>query len=115
MRDDYYLYPESEIKGGSRFCVAMDYDDTFTSCRETWTNVINALRCAGAEVVCVTSRTPEMKITDFPGEVFYCSGRQKAEVMREHGIRVRVWIDDAPEYIGQDPDRLLLKKIANVA
>ncbi len=97
------------------FCVSMDYDDTFTSCPATWTSVINVLRQAGARVVCVTSRHPEMKISDFPGEVFYCSARPKREVMAELGISVAVWIDDQPEYIGQDPNRLLLKSLAGVA
>ena len=117
MEDDELL-PLSDIKDAPSarpFCVSVDYDDTFTSCRETWTNVINVLRRAGARVVCVTSRTPEMKITDFPGEVFYCSARPKREVMQELGISVAVWIDDQPEYIGHDINRLILKNLANVA
>jgi hypothetical protein len=102
----------SEIIGAVRpFGVSVDYDDTFTSCPETWTKVINVLREAGANVVCVTSRTPQMKVTDFPGEVFYCSGRPKREVMHEHRVDIHVWIDDQPEYIGQDPNRLLLKAL----
>ena len=117
MEDDE-LSPHSDIKDAppSRpFCVSVDYDDTFTSCPETWTKVIDVLRWAGARVVCVTSRTPEMKISDFPGEVFYCSARPKREVMSEHGISVAVWIDDQPEYIGEDPTRLLLKTLTKVA
>jgi hypothetical protein len=107
------LDSESAIKGAVRpFGVSIDYDDTFTSCKETWTSVINVLRRAGARVVCVTSRMPEMKVTDFPGDVFYCSGRPKREVMHEHGVDIHVWIDDQPEYIGQDQNRLLLKSLA---
>ena len=106
---------ESAIKGAVRpFGVSIDYDDTFTSCRETWTAVINVLRAAGARVVCVTARRPEMKVTDFPGEVYYCSARPKREVMHELGIEIHVWIDDQPEYIGQDPNRLLLKSVAGI-
>jgi hypothetical protein len=105
----------SDIIGAVRpFGVSVDYDDTFTSCPETWTKVIDVLRSAGARVVCVTSRYPEMKVTDFPGEVFYCSGRPKREVMHELRIDIHVWIDDQPEYIGQDPNRLLLKNIAGI-
>jgi hypothetical protein len=107
---------ESMIIGAVRpFGVSVDYDDTFTSCKATWTAVINVLRRAGANVVCVTSRRPDMVITDFPGEVFYCSGRPKREVMHEQGVDIHVWIDDQPEYIGQDPTRLLLKSLAGVA
>jgi hypothetical protein len=102
---------ESEIKGQVRpFCISIDYDDTFSSCRETWTSVINVLRGAGAKVVCITSRKRELHpINDFPGEVFYCEGRPKAEVAFENDLDVRVWIDDQPEYIGSDPQRRNLK------
>lgn len=114
--DEDYLEDESAIKGAVRpFGVAVDYDDTFTSCRETWTSVINVLRRAGARVVCVTSRYPEMKVTDFPGEVFYCSGRPKRHVMHEQGVDIHVWIDDQPEHIGEDPNRLLLKNLIGAA
>jgi hypothetical protein len=104
----------SEIKGAVRpFPIAVDYDDTFTSCPETWTKVIEALREAGAHVFCVTYRTPDKTITDFPGEVYYTSGRLKAEYMwAEHHMRVRVWIDDMPEIIGENPLRKLLRPAA---
>jgi len=106
----------SEIIGAVRpFGVSVDYDDTFTSCPETWTRVIGVLREAGARVVCVTSRYPEMVVDDFPGEVFYCSGRPKREVMHENQVDIHVWIDDQPEYIGQDPNRLLLKSLAGIS
>jgi hypothetical protein len=106
----------SEIIGSVRpFGVSVDYDDTFTSCPETWTKVIGVLRGAGARVVCVTSRYPEMRVNDFPGEVFYCSGRPKREVMHENQVDIHVWIDDQPEYIGQDPNRLLLKSLAGIS
>lgn len=115
MMDDEFLSNESAIKGAVRpFGVSVDYDDTFTSCKETWRKVISVLRDAGANVVCVTSRTPEMKVTDFPGEVFYCSGRPKREVMDERRVDIHVWIDDQPEYIGQNPERLMLKSLAGI-
>lgn len=41
----------SDIKGAIRpFGISIDYDDTFTSCHETWTKVIGVLREAGAHV-----------------------------------------------------------------
>jgi hypothetical protein len=100
----------SEIKGAARpFTIAVDYDDTFTSCPETWTAVIDVLRKAGANVFCVTYRKPSMPVTDFPGEVFYTSGRAKADFMwEEHRTLVRVWVDDMPEIIGENPMRIRL-------
>jgi hypothetical protein len=77
-------------------------DDTFSACPETWTKVIEVLRAAGAQVVCVTYREPKLKITDFPGEVFYTAGRPKAQFMEDQFLsyEIRVWIDDQPELIG---------------
>lgn len=96
----------SEIKGAARpFCVAIDYDDTFTTCPETWTKVIQTLRDAGAHVVCVTFRAPHTPIDDFPGEVYYTAGRKKWEYMQSQGIDVRIWIDDWPALIGENPAR----------
>jgi hypothetical protein len=104
----------SEILGAARpFPIAVDYDDTFTSCPETWTKVINVLREAGAHVFCVTFRHPTVPVTDFPGEVFYTSGKPKADYMwDEHHMRVRVWIDDMPEIIGENPLRKVLRPSA---
>lgn len=96
----------SEIKGAVRpFCVAVDYDDTFSACPETWTAVINVLRRAGAKVFCVTFRKPADRVEDFPGEVFYTAGQLKADYMHEMQQDVHVWIDDRPELIGENPER----------
>jgi hypothetical protein len=97
----------SEIKDQvTPFCVAVDYDNTFDSCPETWTKVINTLREAGANVFCVTYRKPTMPVTDFPGEVFYTAGKPKWQHMHDIGQRVNVWIDDWPALIGEDPMRI---------
>src|SRR5262252_11158114 len=71
----------SELKDAVRpVGVAIDYDDTFTTCVDTWTEVCDVLRGAGCRVMCVTFRpdTPQWHISDFPGEVFYTGGRPKA-------------------------------------
>ena len=74
----------SEIIGAVRpFCVAVDYDDTFSTCPKTWTKVIDVLRAAGALVFCVTFRPPTMPVTDFPGVVYYTAGQLKADFMHE--------------------------------
>lgn len=101
----------SEIKNAVRpFGVAVDYDDTFTTCPETWTKVIDVLREAGARVFCVTFRDPRTPVTDFPGEVFYTSGRWKAEYMYEQQVDVHVWIDDWPMLIGENPERRAIRE-----
>lgn len=97
----------SEIIGAIKpFCIAVDYDNTFDSCPETWTKVIEVLRSAGANVFCVTFRHPHMPVNDFPGEVFYTSGQPKWQHMYDLGERVNVWIDDWPALIGEDPRRV---------
>ena len=100
----------SEIIGAVRpFCVAVDYDDTFSTCPETWCKVIDVLRISGARVFCVTFRPPSMPIADFPGEVFYTSGQLKADYMHALKQDVHVWIDDRPELIGENPDRRTMR------
>ncbi|NEU94804.1 hypothetical protein [Bradyrhizobium uaiense] len=106
----------SEIRGAVRpFCVAIDYDDTFSTCPETWGKVIEVLRQAGARVFCVTFRRPDMVVTDFPGEVFYTAGRLKADFMHDLKQDVHVWVDDRPELIGENPERRRFREILNEA
>jgi len=96
----------SELKEAVRpLGIAVDYDDTFTTCPETWSAVCKLLSEAGARVFCVSFRpdTPQWRITDFPGEVFYTGGRPKAEYMAEVGVDVAIWIDDQPWLIGMAP------------
>lgn len=98
----------SELKNAVRpMGIAIDYDDTFTTCPETWTKVIEILRAAGANVFCVTFRDrAKDPVTDFPGEVFYTSGRKKWEYMHAQQIDVHIWIDDWPALIGENPMRV---------
>src|SRR5256885_387791 len=85
--------------------ICVDYDDTFTSNRRVWTQVIETLRAAGANVFCITLRFPNCPIRDFPGTVYYASGQKKWEFAEDNGIDVDIWIDDWPEVIGTDPKR----------
>ena len=103
----------SEIIGSVRpFCVAVDYDDTFSACPETWSKVVDVLRAAGANVFCVTFRPPTMPVADFPGRVFYTSGQLKADYMHDRKQDVHVWIDDRPELIGENPMRRMLRTLS---
>lgn len=102
----------SEITGAVRpFCVAVDYDDTFSTCPVTWSKVIDVLRAAGANVFCVTFRPPSMPVSDFPGQVHYTSGQLKADFMHELRQDVHVWIDDRPELIGENPERRIFREM----
>lgn len=102
----------SQIIGAVRpFCIAIDYDDTFTACPETWRKVIATLCAAGARVFCVTFRPPTMPVYDFPGEVFFTSGQLKAEYMHALKQDVHVWIDDRPELIGENPQRRAFREM----
>jgi hypothetical protein len=85
--------------------ICVDYDDTFTSGPEVWTNIINYLRQCGANVFCITLRFPDFPITDFPGVVHYASGQTKWEFAEENGLQVDIWIDDWPAVIGDRSDR----------
>ncbi|MDE2468373.1 MAG: hypothetical protein KGL35_06430 [Bradyrhizobium sp.] len=102
----------SQIKGAIRpFCVAIDYDNTFSACPETWNEVVEILRRAGAEVFCVTFRKPTARIEDFPGKVFYTAGQLKADYMHAQKQDVHVWIDDMPELIGENPERRAVREM----
>jgi len=100
----------SEIKNAVRpFCVAVDYDDTFSTCPETWSKVVDVLRAAGANVFCVTFRHTAMPVRDFPGKVFYTNGQLTADFMHALKQDVHVWIDDRPELIGENPERRMFR------
>ena len=83
--------------------IALDYDRTFTLMPNEWTRVIEIFRSAGAEVFCITSRFPNVPITEFPGKVHYTCGQLKWEWAHEHGLNVDIWIDDMPACIGGPP------------
>ena len=99
-------FPEHKVRP---IGIAIDYDDTFTSCPETWTKVIGVLREAGANVFCMTFRSPHTPITDFPGEVHYTAGMKKWAYAHENRIDVHICIDDWPALIGENPLRDALK------
>jgi len=97
----------SELKSAVRpYGIAVDYDDTFTTCPETWTRVIETLRSAGANVFCVTFRGTDTPVTDFPGPVYYTSGQPKWQYMHAQEVDVHIWIDDWPALIGENPERV---------
>lgn len=81
----------------------MDYDGTFTANPQAWTRIIEILQAAGADVICITSRFPNVPITDMPVPVYYSCGQPKWEFAQERDLKVDIWIDDIPFCIGGPP------------
>ena len=85
--------------------ICVDYDDTFSTNPEVWTKIIELMRGAGANVVCITARFPDCPLPpNFPGEVHYARGQPKAEFAKENGLKIDIWIDDKPNGIGFQGD-----------
>ena len=85
--------------------IAIDYDNTFTLHPAAWTKAIEALRSSGAEIICISSRFPNVSIEGIPVPVYYSCGQLKWEFAHERGLEVDIWIDDIPSCIGERPDR----------
>jgi len=82
--------------------IALDYDDTYTADPGLWDAFIAMAKARGHMVVCVTFRRPDLPVGHDMGiEVFYTSGRQKAEFMLEQDLLPSIWIDDLPHLIGK--------------
>jgi hypothetical protein len=86
--------------------ISIDYDSTYTVDPTLWNDFIGLAKIAHHTVICVTAR-PEIMgqvVLDSIGKlvpVIFAGGDWKREVALKHGYKVDVWIDDAPEYIGQ--------------
>lgn len=78
--------------------LSLDYDNTYTLDPAFWDLFCIAAIGAGHEVVCVTMRHPDEPI-EMPCEVIYTSRRAKVPFMEERGVKVDVWIDDAPHWL----------------
>ena len=80
--------------------VALDYDGTYTSDPQIWGQIVGLLKRAGFEVICISSRFPNVPIQDMPVPRYYTCGQQKWEFAQERGLKVDIWIDDIPSCIG---------------
>ena len=83
--------------------IAIDHDGTFTTNPSMWTAIINLLKANGFDVICITSRFPNVPIHGMPVPVYYTCGQQKWEFAHDKGIEVDIWIDDIPSCIGGPP------------
>ncbi len=85
--------------------VAIDHDNTISLNREAWFKVIEVLKSFGADVVCISSRFPNVPLPPLPVPTYYTCGQPKWEFAHERGIEIDIWIDDIPSCIGDHPDR----------
>lgn len=85
--------------------IALDHDGTYTTDPAAWTKCIEIWRAAGFEVICITSRFPNVPLPPLPIPVHYTCGQPKWEWAHEHGMQVDIWIDDWPSCIGEHPER----------
>lgn len=86
--------------------IALDFDDTFTADPELWADFVNVAKGRGHIIYCVTARrnTAEniAEITaqfteymiDIP--IIFSNLKSKLQTVQEYGIRIDIWIDDAP-------------------
>lgn len=83
--------------------VGIDYDDTWTAAPELFAEFVRMLQAAGHTAIIVTGRSEERRPEGLPIPVYCTGGRAKRWFMLdEHGIHVDIWIDDTPEWVGQD-------------
>lgn len=86
--------------------VSLDYDKTYTEDPECWKKVVRSLQSSGHKVFCVTLRSKEIDyhkdfdVLELMGvRNVFCDGRPKRKTTEDLGIKIDVWIDDAPEAV----------------
>lgn len=86
--------------------IAIDFDDTFTADEHLWAAFIHSALKKSHTVYCVTSRRDsdnslkEIKnrfsVHRIEIQVVFCNLKSKLQTMEDRGIKVNIWIDDAP-------------------
>ena len=86
--------------------IAIDFDDTFTADPVLWSAFIKSAKARGHKPMCVTGRrnseenidliNAEFDRWDCQMPVFFCNLSSKVDTMERHGVKIDVWIDDAP-------------------
>lgn len=84
----------------------LDFDDTFTADPELWALFIREAQAKGHRVYCVTARRNSDENIEILSETFanhaleipivFCNLGSKTWTMEQRGIKVNIWIDDAP-------------------
>lgn len=85
--------------------IMIDYDGTFGADPMMFQDVIEMFQGHHHKVYLVTSRGMDTPVehaywfADHYVPIVYCNYRAKREVCEEQGIKIDIWIDDAPYYI----------------
>lgn len=89
--------------------IALDYDDTFTSDKPMWANIVSFMKSNGCDVRFVTARfesTDKYSNEDILQDsdrlnlpIIFCNGKPKEDVTNRVGFKVNIWIDDHPLWI----------------
>lgn len=89
--------------------IALDYDDTFTSDKPMWANIVAFMKANGCDVRFVTARfenTDKYSNEDILQDsdrlnipIIFCNGKPKEDVTNRVNFKVNIWIDDYPLWI----------------
>ena len=87
-------------------CIAIDYDDTFTADPELWSRFIQDAKNRGHRFYCVTARKESIENIELINQSFdqwecqmpvvFSNLSSKVTTMERQGIKIDIWIDDAP-------------------
>jgi hypothetical protein len=89
-----------------KLVIAIDFDDTFTAAPVLWASFIKAAVLDGHRIYCVTARRDtdenreilESKFNEHSVDIpiVFSNLGSKLWTMAQRGIKVNIWIDDAP-------------------
>lgn len=89
-----------------RCCIAMDFDETFTADPGLWSTFIRHAKSRGHHFFCVTARRETEQNIELINAAFdewecqmpivFANLSSKVTTMEKRGIKVDIWIDDAP-------------------
>lgn len=82
--------------------IALDYDGTYTEDPVLWDAFIQRAVEHGHQVTCVTMRHGLHEKVEIGCPVIYTDRKAKGEFVTLLGLKIDVWIDDAPHWIFQD-------------
>ena len=90
----------------NRKTIAMDFDDTFTADPQLWSRFIKDAKERGHRFYCVTARRDSAENIELINQWFdkyecqmpivFANLASKVATMEKRGIKVDIWIDDAP-------------------
>jgi hypothetical protein len=98
--------------------IALDYDGTFTEDEVLWSNFILHCRNRGHRIIIVTMRYEseeigrnvesgkDVKWLIGADNVFFTSRMAKKPFMERLGIHVNIWIDDHPQAVFLDAEKI---------